>query len=50
MLILLFSVHFRLLPTGGDDDIPKSLVLPMVVLFMRPFAAELPARQGNDDR
>lgn len=38
MLILLFAVHLQLLPTGGATPKPQVLVLPMIVLGMRPFA------------
>ncbi|MFC5210372.1 ABC transporter permease [Pseudonocardia sulfidoxydans] len=38
MLILIFAVIMGWLPTGGYDPKPATLVLPVLVLAMKPFA------------
>ena len=43
MLIILFAVHFRVLPAGGSDRGPISLVLPAITLAL--FSTGLIARQ-----
>ena len=41
MAILIFAVQLRWLPTGGFDPKPSVLVLPVIVLSLRPFAQTL---------
>ena len=38
MLILLVAVKFGILPTGGGKPLPQALILPVLVLGLRPFA------------
>ena len=43
MLIIVFAVHFRVLPAGGSDQGPVSLILPAITLAL--FSTGLVARQ-----
>ncbi|MET0885191.1 MAG: ABC transporter permease [Mycetocola sp.] len=38
MLILIFSLWTRLLPPGGVEPLPATMVMPIIVLALTPFA------------
>lgn len=38
VLVMVFAVRLGWLPTGGSDPKPQTLILPMFVLALRPFA------------
>lgn len=47
MLVLIFAVNIAWLPTAGYDPKPEVLVLPILVLSLRPFAQNFQLTQAT---
>ena len=47
MLVLLFAVNIAWLPTGGYNPKPQVLILPILVLSLRPFAQNFQLTQAT---